>query len=132
MFDGIIPEARPQEAHDVLGTYEALTNPEMMGRQLTDVADFTAVLLHHHRTIMHGRPDKRPGQLKLDANRERGVQVLPVRRVADHLVHALQERRPGRTPTAGGAVEEVRTPARAADDPVHDLGYRTDAAGAHP
>lgn len=69
MFDGIIPEARPQDAHDVLGTYEALTNPEMTGRQLTDVADFTAVLLHHHRTIMHGRPDKRPGQFKLDANR---------------------------------------------------------------
>ena len=69
VFDDIIPITRPQDAHDILGTYAAVTNPDEMGRRHDTAADFIEALLCQHATIMGGRPDKRPGQFKQDANR---------------------------------------------------------------
>jgi hypothetical protein len=71
VFEGRIPAARPQDAHDVLGTFSIVGNRALMSRGVASFADdgaFEAALLETHATIMAGRPDKRPGTFKTAAN----------------------------------------------------------------
>lgn len=71
VFEGKIPPARPQDAHDVLGTFSLVGNRSAMSRSVMNVADYDAfelALLEAHRRIMLARPDKRPGMFKAATN----------------------------------------------------------------
>ncbi|MGH7718383.1 MAG: Fic family protein, partial [Gemmatimonadaceae bacterium] len=71
VFDGKIPAARPQDAHDILGTFGLVGNRAVMGRsvmRLSEYDAFEAALLDAHRQIMVARPDKQPGMFKVAAN----------------------------------------------------------------
>lgn len=71
VFAGKMPTARPEDAHDVLGTFGIVGNRAMMNRGVLSYADydaFEAALLDAHAQLMAARPDKRPGRFKLDAN----------------------------------------------------------------
>lgn len=71
VFEGKIPTARPRDAHDVLGTYRLVGNRSAMGRSVRDSESFNEFidrLAAAHEAILAGRPDKRPGQFKMDAN----------------------------------------------------------------
>lgn len=65
---GDIPQGRPADAHDVLGTYEAVRDPGLRGEVPSTVDEFFALLERRHRLIMSGRSDKRPGLFKVDPN----------------------------------------------------------------
>ncbi|HET7233551.1 MAG TPA: Fic family protein [Longimicrobium sp.] len=73
VFENRIPRARPEDAHDILGTYRIVSNPREMGRSAvypgSHFDGFLATLRRHHATLMGGRPDKRPGEFKLEVNR---------------------------------------------------------------
>ena len=73
VFENRIPERRPQDAHDILGTFRILSDPTAMRRSAVvfenDIEDFFAMIKSRHVTIMHARPDIRPGQFKLEVNR---------------------------------------------------------------
>jgi fido (protein-threonine AMPylation protein) len=72
VFDGVISPSRPADAHDVLGTFRLVSNPEEMKR-LPEKADiFLDILRQRHRTIMEGRPEKSPGQFKERPNQVGG------------------------------------------------------------
>jgi len=82
VFDGVIPQSRPADAHDVLGTFGLVSDANEMKR-LPDSADALIDLLRHrHRSIMHGRSESRPGEFK-----ERVNQVGTVIFVAPEDVH---------------------------------------------
>jgi fido (protein-threonine AMPylation protein) len=66
---GIIPEDRPEDAHDVLGTYRILNDHTEMSRVLTSADDFLVTLQTRHAAIMEARPGKHPGKYKTRANR---------------------------------------------------------------
>ncbi|HLX78610.1 MAG TPA: Fic family protein [Acidimicrobiales bacterium] len=71
VFEGKIPAARPQDAHDVLGTFSIVGNRAVMSRGVMSFADygaFEAALLETHAAIMGARPDRRPGMFKTVAN----------------------------------------------------------------
>jgi hypothetical protein len=71
VFKGKIPAARPQDAHDVLGTFSIVGNRTVMGRSVvsfTDYGAFEIALLQAHAQIIAARPDKRPGMFKTAAN----------------------------------------------------------------
>jgi fido (protein-threonine AMPylation protein) len=68
VFEGEVPSARPEDAHDVLGTYELVSDKAEMRRRTASADEFIELLQHWHRTILGGRPDQRPGQFKLAAN----------------------------------------------------------------
>jgi fido (protein-threonine AMPylation protein) len=72
VFEHRIPEARPEDAHDVLGTYALVANSQEMGQSALRFAQepdgFLELLKQRHRVIMQARPDKRPGQFKLKGN----------------------------------------------------------------
>lgn len=71
VFDGKIPAARPEDAHDVLGTFSFVGNRTAMSRSVMnfrDYDDFEVAVRDAHRQIMVARPDKRPGMFKEVAN----------------------------------------------------------------
>jgi fido (protein-threonine AMPylation protein) len=60
---------RPEDAHDILGTYRIVSDTVDMARTPKDAIDFVGILQERHRGLMEARPDKRPGQFKERANR---------------------------------------------------------------
>lgn len=71
VFGGRIPAARPEDAHDVLGTFRLVANPARMGQSVRHHADFDTFVRHvreAHIDILSARPDRRPGQFKLQSN----------------------------------------------------------------
>jgi len=69
VFRGIIPNDRPEDAHDVLGTWRIVSDAEEMRRTPQDGAALFRLLRARHAAIMERRPDKRPGEFKLAGNR---------------------------------------------------------------
>src|SRR5450756_1245375 len=69
VFKGHIPRARPEDAHDVLGTWKFVSDQLEMSRTPRSVEELTALLKNRHARIMEGRLDKTPGHFKTDANR---------------------------------------------------------------
>ncbi len=69
VFKGHIPSARPEDAHDVLGTWKVVSDPIEMSRTPRSIEELTTLLKNRHARIMEGRPDKAPGRFKTDANR---------------------------------------------------------------
>lgn len=69
VFHGHIPEARPADAHDVLGTWKVTSDRDEMSRLPGNFEEFKKLLKSRHASIMEGRPEKGPGQFKTVANR---------------------------------------------------------------
>ena len=69
VFRGVIPEERPQDSQDVLGTWRLVSDDREMSRIPGDFSAFEDRLRSRHAAIMAGRPDMRPGAFKRSANR---------------------------------------------------------------
>ena len=69
VFRGVIPNERPQDAHDVLGTWRIVSHTHEMTRTPADAAALAGLLKTRHAAIMASRPDMRPGAFKLTGNR---------------------------------------------------------------
>jgi hypothetical protein len=69
VFRGVIPNERPEDAHDVLGTWRIVSDAEEMRRTPQDGAMLIRLLKARHAAIMESRSDKRPGEFKLAENR---------------------------------------------------------------
>lgn len=69
VFDQVIPDRRPQDAHDVLGTYQITSSDEQM-RLVPHTPDQLIDLLRsRHAVVLGGRPEMVPGLFKDRANR---------------------------------------------------------------
>lgn len=77
VFRHQIPTQRPADAHDILGTFQLLTDTKDMRRSVPEFAmdfdGFVALLKRRHATLMAGRPDIAPGTFKQVANRAGGT-----------------------------------------------------------
>lgn len=76
VFENKIPNARPQDAHDILGTYRIVADPKEMAQTPQTFTEFERLLKRRHAQIMQARPDKAPGQYKADANRAGGTMFV--------------------------------------------------------
>lgn len=76
LLDGQVPKARPEDAHDILGTFELVGSRQTMQHPPTDAASFIATIKQWHAMIMKGRPDKRPGEFKEVGNRAGGYDFV--------------------------------------------------------
>ena len=65
---GIVPLARPEDGHDILGTYRIVGSLDEMTKTPSDFEEFEDLLTSRHAVILEGRPDKRPGQYKRRPN----------------------------------------------------------------
>jgi fido (protein-threonine AMPylation protein) len=87
VFHGVIPVERPEDAHDVLGTFRIVSDLQEMRRTPKDVDEFIQFLRRRHAIIMDARPDKNPGSFKTKGN-QAGTTVF----VAPDLVNGTLEK----------------------------------------
>jgi len=66
-----IPPNRPADGHDILGTFQVVSDTARMSSKISRLSTdaFIEVIQSWHAVIMQGRPEKRPGQFKLEPNR---------------------------------------------------------------
>lgn len=69
VFDRNLPDSRPQDAHDVLGTYQIVVDPAEMATVPRTADEFIELLHTRHASLMSARPEKNPGHFKTRANR---------------------------------------------------------------
>ena len=69
IFEGIIPQERPADAHDVLGTFRVVSDLAHLKVLPSDFAGFRDLLRRRHATVMEARHDKAPGAFKDRVNR---------------------------------------------------------------
>ncbi len=87
IFEGAIPTERPEDAHDVLGTFRIVSDAADMNTLPGSSEEFEALMRRRHATIMQARPDKNPGGYKTKVN-QAGTTVF----VAPDLVNGTLER----------------------------------------
>lgn len=69
VFRGAMPGDRPADAHDVLGTYDVVSDPGARVRVPTDLSSLEQILRATHRRMLAARPDVSPGEYKTIPNR---------------------------------------------------------------
>jgi len=69
LFEHFVPAQRPQDAHDILGTYELTSSPEEMRKRPRDAEELLDQLQTRHAVILGGRPEMGPGRFKVQPNR---------------------------------------------------------------
>jgi len=69
IFDNVIPDGRPADAHDVRGTFDLVADGSEMRHKPGDSAELVELLLKRHLVLMGGRPEAHPGRFKSRANR---------------------------------------------------------------
>ncbi|WP_333604805.1 Fic family protein [Novosphingobium sp.] len=87
VFDGVIPAERPEDAHDILGTFRIVSDQQAMKTRPTSFPSFLDLLRARHAAVMEARPDKGPGEFKLKGN-QAGSTVF----VAPELVEGTLDR----------------------------------------
>lgn len=87
VFEGVIPQERPADAHDVLGTFRIVSDLAHLRVLPTNFGGFMELLRRRHATVMEAREDKAPGVFKERENRA-GNTVF----VAPELVEGTLER----------------------------------------
>jgi len=69
VFEGKMPDDRPEDGHDVLGTYLQLVERVERPPSRTSFEEFKDEIRTRHGRLMESRPGVKPGQFKTQANR---------------------------------------------------------------
>ena len=64
IFKGKIPKNRPEDAHDILGTYQITSDAKEMAKCPTNEDELIAILKRRHALLLQGRPEINPGEFK--------------------------------------------------------------------
>lgn len=68
VFNGRIPNDRPEDAHDVLGTFRIVSDTSEMAKLPASAEELSYLLKSRHAVFMELRPDKHPGAYKIKNN----------------------------------------------------------------
>lgn len=90
VFDGRIPHDRPEDAHDVLGTFRVVSDRTEMERVPATFEELLALLRSRHARVMEGRPDKHPGIFKTAQNRAGATLFVAPERVLGTLARGFE------------------------------------------
>ncbi len=69
VFESRVPPQRPADAHDIQGTFDAITDSRLRGTVPRDADELEDFLRDTHRRVMGGRPRAAPGEYKERPNR---------------------------------------------------------------
>jgi fido (protein-threonine AMPylation protein) len=81
VFEAAIPEDRPKDAHDILGTFDLVSDPTLQAKTPASAAQLESLMRAFHARIMAGRPEEHPGEFKTTANRAGNTEFVSPRRV---------------------------------------------------
>jgi hypothetical protein len=90
VFDGAIPVDRPKDAHDILGTFDLISDPTSRAKTPSSAKDLLSLLSDFHARIMAGRPEEHPGQFKTSANRAGNTEFVSPTRVTGTLARGFE------------------------------------------
>ena len=93
VFENKIPLSRPDDAHDVLGTYAVVGNRTTMSQTVlgdSNARSFIDRLRQTHATILESRTENRPGQFKTKPNRAGETHFVEPHHVSGTLVKAFE------------------------------------------
>ena len=96
VFAGVVPAQRPEDAHDVLGTYQLVVDNFQRARIPSDADDLISILQSQHKAMMSGRPEIGPGDFKKANNQVGGREFVDRRLIEGTLrqAHLLYESLP--------------------------------------
>lgn len=69
VFDKKIPATRPKDAHDIVGTFELVSDLGEMRRSASTFDELQDILRSRHARMMAKRPEASPGAFKTESNR---------------------------------------------------------------
>jgi len=69
VFDRIIPADRPRDSHDILGTFEIVSDQGEMACTISTFDDYLTLLKQRHGRMLAQRPEANPGVFKDRPNR---------------------------------------------------------------
>lgn len=85
VLEGKPSEDRPEDAHDILGTYQIVADPAEMAITPTSYEELEHLLKRRHAVVLGGRPDALPGEFKRRNNRAGGSEFVDHNLVAGTL-----------------------------------------------
>jgi hypothetical protein len=102
VFDEQIPVERPVDAHDIVGTFAVVSDPQEMRRTPASPDSLVELLQARHRAILSARPEIQPGIFKTKVNRAGGTTFVIPEYVVGTLRkgHELYETLPAGLPRA--------------------------------
>lgn len=93
IFDNVIPPSRPEDAHDIIGTYRLVSDTAEMSRLPSNDEELLILLKSRHRVLLEGRPEKNPGEFKQVPNRVGNVPFVVPALVEGTLREGYRHRR---------------------------------------
>jgi hypothetical protein len=91
VFKNQIPSARPEDAHDILGTYRVVADDTEMQQRPSTLDGLLKLLSLRHARILEGRPEKRPGQFIERSNRVGDTEFVAPDLVKGTLAKGLEQ-----------------------------------------
>ncbi len=76
IFDNKIPEDRPKDAHDILGTFQIVSDPNEMKKTPSSASELEDLIRSRHAILMAERPEANPGKYKNRPNRAGDTQFV--------------------------------------------------------
>jgi len=98
VFRGVIPNERPEDAHDVLGTWRVVSDAAEMRRTPDGAQALERLLRRRHAAILERRADQLPGEFKQIGNRAGATVFVAPDLVLGTLEQGLALRRSLETP----------------------------------
>jgi hypothetical protein len=90
VFAGAVPRGRSEDAHDVLGTFELVSDEKKRARVPVDADDLLEILRSHHALMLARRPTALPGSFKERPNRAGGTTFVHPDLVAGTLIEGYR------------------------------------------
>ncbi len=90
VFHGVIPETQPEDAHDVRGTFELVSDPVQRARVPSNADDLLTLLREQHAVMLRARPKAAPGRFKSEPNRAGTYYFVQPDEVEGTLVQAFR------------------------------------------
>jgi hypothetical protein len=90
VFEEEIPEGRYEDAHDVLGTFEAVNDPRRRGRVPSDPSELIDLLRSHHTLMLARRSAVNPGSFKAKPNQAGGTTFVHPDLVEETLIEGFR------------------------------------------
>lgn len=81
VFEGLVPQQRPKDAHDILGTYRLVADTYQRSRVPRSADELISILQDQHRIMLRERPEIGPGEWKQRNNRVGGYEFVDHRLV---------------------------------------------------
>ena len=85
VFDGVIPNERPADAHDITGTFTVVADPVRNRETTRDPDEFCDLIRRWHHEVMGGRPTILPGEFKVRPNRAGSTEFVAPEKVHETL-----------------------------------------------